>query len=63
MIKNGGTVGHIPHEISKACSYSLLAGGSIYGTVIGKRENKRGNGLEVPVEYHAKGPRHNILEA
>ena len=62
LFQHGETVGHIPREISKPCSYSLLAGGSIYGIVIGKRE-KGGNGLEVPVEYHVKGPRHNILKA
>ena len=33
----------------------------MYGVVVGKRQNKRRNGLEVLVEYHVKGPREHIL--
>ena len=54
-------MGHIPRTISKPCFYALLAGASIYGVVTGERQNTRQNGLEVPVEYHLKGPREHIL--
>ena len=56
-------VGHIPRSISMPCSYALLAGATIEATVIGKRENKRKNGLEVPVEYRIKGPHKHMTRA
>ena len=63
LIVDGRTVGHVPREISRACSYILTAGGSMYGVVTGGRENRRQNGLEVPIKYHVKGPQHHMLKA
>lgn len=56
-------VGHIPRNISKPCSYAILGGAKIDATVTGNRQNTRQNGLEVPVEYHVKGPRSRMLRA
>ena len=47
VVKDGETVGHIPRLLSKTCSLILLSGGSMKACVTGKRENKRGKGLEV----------------
>ena len=49
--------------ISKPCSYAILVGAKIDATVTGNRQNTRHNGLEVPVEYHVKGPRTHMLRA
>ena len=38
------------------CCYALNSGGKMKTTVCGWRENKRGNGLEVPCNYLLKGP-------
>ena len=35
---------------------SFLCGGTMKCEVTGKRQNKRGNGLEVPCKYIIKGP-------
>lgn len=56
VIKEGKTVGHIPQVFSKYCSLILLAGGSMKVGVTGKRENKRGKGLEVPCRVTIKAP-------
>lgn len=61
--KDGEIVGHVPRTISKACFYTLLAGGIIYAVVNGERQNKRQNGLEVPMIYHVKGPRQYTLKS
>lgn len=58
--KNGEIVGHVPRNLSRPCCYGLLAGGEMYGRVIGVRGNTRDNGLEVPMTYTIKGPRANI---
>ena len=42
-------VGHVPRDLSKRFSEMLSAGKKIYAVVVGKRENKRKRGLEVPV--------------
>ena len=59
----GEVVGHISRAISKPCSYALLAGAKIDAVVTGSRKNTRHNGLEVPVEYHVKGPREHMVRA
>ena len=63
LIKDGEFVGHIPRELSRCCSYILLAGGSIVVTVVGPKENNLGNGLEVPIKYQVKGPGEKIKKA
>ena len=60
LLRNGEVVGHIPRNLSKPCFYALLTGGTIYAVVTGERQNIRHNGLEVPMEYHVKGPREHI---
>ena len=40
-------------------TYILANGGKVTVKVIGKRENARGNGLEVPGLYTVKGPYHS----
>lgn len=57
VAKNEQVVGHIPRELSKYCTTAMLAGGTISCKIAGKRENKRGNGLEVPCIYKVKGPK------
>ena len=49
-------VGHVPREISPYFCDALKSGGKMKATVCGRRENKRGNGLEVPYNYLQKGP-------
>ena len=38
-----------------------LRGGTIKCEITGKRQNKRGNGLEVPCKYIVKRPFHMVL--
>ena len=47
VLKDGEIVGHIPRLFSKTCTLIFLSGGSMKVCVSGKRENKRGKGLEV----------------
>ena len=54
-------VGHVPRDISRYWTSVLLCGGTIKYEITGKRQNKRGNGLEVACEYKYKGPFHMIL--
>ena len=44
-------VGHVPRDLSRQFTAHLTAGRKISAQVIGKRENKRRRGLEVPVIY------------
>ena len=55
VTKSDEVVGHIPRDISKYCTAALCCG-IISCEVTGKRQNKRGNGLEVPCKYRLKGP-------
>ena len=48
VLKDGEIVGHIPPLFSNTCNLILFSGGSMKVCVTGKRENKRGKGLEVP---------------
>ena len=50
-LKNQDVVGHVPREISRYCSFVLNSGGTMDATVIGAREDRRGNGMEVPCKY------------
>ena len=56
VLKNETVVGHVSREISRYCCYALNSGGKMKATVCGRRENKWGNGLEVPYSYLLKGP-------
>ena len=56
VLKNEAVVGHVHREISRYCSFVLNSGGTMSATVIGARENRRGNGLTVPCKYKLKGP-------
>ena len=47
VLKENTIVGHVPRDISKYCTTLLLCGGKIRCEVTGRRQNKRGNGLEV----------------
>ena len=60
VLKENEVVGHVPREISKCCTSALLCGGTIKWEITGKRQNKRGNGLDVPCKYIIKGPLHMI---
>ena len=62
VLKEKEVVGHVPRDISKYCTTALLCGGTIKCEITGRRQNKRGNGLEVPCEYIVKGPFHVILD-
>ena len=54
-------VGHVPNDISRYCTSALLCGGTIKCEITGKRQNKRGNALEVQSKYIVKVPFHMIL--
>ena len=56
VVKNTETVGHVPRAISPYITYILANGGKVTVEVIGSRQNRRGNGLEVPGLYKIKGP-------
>ena len=56
-------VGHVPKELSKYCSAFINSDGRMWGNVSGKRENRRGNGLEVPCKYFLKGKRNYLVKA
>ena len=56
VLKENTIVGHVPRDISKYCTTLLLCGGKIRCEVTGRRQNKRGNGLEVPCKFIVKGP-------
>ena len=52
VCKDQTIVGHVPRDLSKRFSEMLSAEKAIYAVVVGKRENKRKRGLEVPVIYN-----------
>ena len=54
--KGGTTVGHVPRDISKACTFLILSGDSMKVTLIDKHQNRRENGIEIPCKYSVKGP-------
>ena len=43
-------------NVFQYCTLILLSGGTMQATVTGKRENKRGNGLELPCKVTVKAP-------
>ena len=53
VFKGATLVGHVPRS-DKATVRNWLQMGIVTATVIGKRENKRKNGLEVPAMYELK---------
>ena len=63
VLKENEMVGHVPRDISKYCTSALLCGGTIKCEITRKRQNKCGNGLEVPWKYIIKGPFHMISNA
>lgn len=63
VMKGDIIVGHIPKSISKICSFILLSGGCMKLRVTGRRENKRGNGLEVPCTISIKCPFYAFVKA
>ena len=48
VLKENEVVGHVPRDISKYCTSALLYGGTKKFEITVKRQNKRGNGIEVP---------------
>ena len=54
--KDGTTVGHVPRDISKACTFLILYGGSMKARVTDRHQNRKGNGIETPCKYSVKGP-------
>ena len=58
VLKNETVVGHVPNprEISRYFCCALNSGGKVKASVCGRRENKRGNGLEVTCNNLLKGP-------
>ena len=63
VMKGDTIVGHIPKSISKICSFILLSGGYMKLRVTRRRENKRGNGLEVPCTISIKCPFYTFVKA
>ena len=63
VLKNQAVVGHVPREISRYCSFVLNSGRTMGATVSGARENRRGNGMEVPCKYKLKGPKTFLSKA
>lgn len=58
-MKDIEVVGHIPRDLSKYYTSTLLRGRNME-CVIGTWQNKRGNGLEVLYEYITKGPKYML---
>ena len=56
VVKNTETIGHVPRAISPYTTYILANGGKVTVEVIGSRQNRRRNGLEVPGLYKIKDP-------
>ena len=56
VLKDNEVAGHIPKDHSKQCKLGMLCGVTVECAVFGKRENKRGNGMETPCIYIVKGP-------
>ena len=63
VLKNQAVVGHVSREISRYCSFVLNSGGTMDATVTGARENRRGNGMEIPCKYKLKGPKAFLSKA
>ena len=63
LTKGQMTIGHIPRDLSKTCTFIILSGGVITAKVIGRHQNKRNNGLEIPCIYLVKGPRSSMVKA
>ena len=61
VLKENEVAGHVSRDISKYCTSALLCEGTRKSEITGKRQNKRGNGLEVPCKYIVKGPFHMVL--
>ena len=61
VLKENEVVGHVLRDISKYCTSALLCRRTIKCEIIGKKQNKCGNGLENPCKYIVKGPFHMIL--
>ena len=53
-------VGHIPRALSKYFGPALLYEETMECVVLGRRENKYGNKLEVPHKYIIKGPKYML---
>ena len=53
VVKNTETVGQVPSAISPYITYILA---KVTVKVLGSRQNRRGNRLEVPGLYKIKGP-------
>ena len=60
-LKENEMVGHVPRDISKYCTSTLLSGWTIKCDITGKKLNKRGNELEVSCKYIVKRPFHMLL--
>ena len=58
VLKDGEIVGHIPRLFSKTCTLTFLSGGSMKVCLSGKRENKRGKGLQAPCLVTVKVSEH-----
>ena len=56
FLKNETIVGHVPREISRYYCCALNSGGEMGAIQCRWKENKWGNGLEVPCKYVLKGP-------
>ena len=57
VLKKNKVVGHVPRDIY----LRTFPWGTIKCEITGKRQNNRGNGLEVPCKYIVKRPFHMVL--
>ena len=51
---------HMPRGLSKYCGPALLCEETVECMILGRRENKYGNKLEVPHTYIVKGPKYML---
>ena len=51
IMRYGTIVGRVPRELANQISSAILTGRKVTATITGKRQNTRGNGLEVPAKY------------
>ena len=60
VLKDNEVVGHMLRDLSKCCGPALLCEETVECVVLGRRENKYGNKLEVPHKYIIKGPKYML---
>ena len=56
IMKGAAIVGHMTQDIYSWITYGLMAACKLSLKVTGPPQNRRRNGIQVPVMYHLRGP-------